>query len=276
MIYGIDTATKLTAKNARAVKDAGLAFVGRYLVPPKLYTRKSLTAEEAKIITDAGLRLLTVWETTANRAKSGYDAGVVDGAEARQCAQAINMPTTGIIYFAVDFEATDADMLSVTEYLRGARQSTKEYEIGVYGSYKVVESIRLTGICKAYWQCVGWSYGKESLIRNVYQSQWNKKVAGLSVDINECSDMDRAGIWTYYTEDENDGKEDSPVMQKRYDTVDSLPSWAKPTIRELINAGCIRGNGTAYDDQGYPADLDMSHDMVRILVILDRAGVFDR
>lgn len=275
MILGIDTATRLTAKTAKAVKESGYEFVGRYLVPPQIYTRKSLTAEEARIITDAGLRLLTVWETSASRAKKGASAGTEDGKKALQCAHDIHMPTNGIIYFAVDFEARNGDMIAIQEYLRAASEATDVYKIGVYGSYNVVENIRLTGICKAYWQCVGWSYGKRSLIRSVYQSQWNQVVAGLNVDINECADMDRAGIWSY-SNSGNDGKENTPVLECRFNTVESLPEWSKNTIRKLIDRRYLRGGGDGHDANGYPTDMDLSYDMVRMLVILDRAGVFDK
>ena len=51
----------------------------------------------------------------------------------------------------------------------------------------------------------------------------------------------------------------------RYNTVDDCPAWAQETIRKLMRKGYLSGDG-----QG----LDLSHDMVRLLVIHDRAGVF--
>lgn len=51
----------------------------------------------------------------------------------------------------------------------------------------------------------------------------------------------------------------------RYNTVDECPAWARETIRKLIGKGYLSGDG-----QG----LDLSHDMVRLLVIHDRAGAF--
>lgn len=51
----------------------------------------------------------------------------------------------------------------------------------------------------------------------------------------------------------------------RYNTVDECPEWARETVLKLISRGYLSGNG---------AGLDLSHDMVRLLVILDRAGVF--
>ena len=59
---------------------------------------------------------------------------------------------------------------------------------------------------------------------------------------------------------------DKEVDEVRYNTVDECPSWARETIQKLIDKGYLGGNG-----QG----LDLSHDMVRVLVIQDRAGNFD-
>ena len=47
------------------------------------------------------------------------------------------------------------------------------------------------------------------------------------------------------------------------------------TMRDkLVAMGYLTGSSGKVDDQGRPADLDLSRDMLRILVICDRAGVF--
>ncbi len=56
---------------------------------------------------------------------------------------------------------------------------------------------------------------------------------------------------------------------ERYDTLRQCPSWAQDTILKLIDHGSLQGNGTL-DDEGRPAGLDLSRDMVRLLVIWDR------
>lgn len=56
------------------------------------------------------------------------------------------------------------------------------------------------------------------------------------------------------------------TMEKRYQTLADVPGWADATVRKLIRKGLLRGTGDG---------LDLSHDMLRILVILDRAGVFE-
>ena len=59
---------------------------------------------------------------------------------------------------------------------------------------------------------------------------------------------------------------DKEVEEVRYNTVAECPAWARETVQKLIDKGYLGGNG-----QG----LDLSHDMVRVLVIQDRARNFD-
>lgn len=49
-------------------------------------------------------------------------------------------------------------------------------------------------------------------------------------------------------------------MEKRYNKISELPQWAKPTIQKLVNEGKIADGNK----------LDMSEDMLRVLVILNR------
>ena len=62
---------------------------------------------------------------------------------------------------------------------------------------------------------------------------------------------------------ENKGEEIEGM--KRYNTIEELPNWAKPTVEKLVKKGFLQGDGNG---------LDLSHDMVRMLVIHDRAGVY--
>ena len=60
---------------------------------------------------------------------------------------------------------------------------------------------------------------------------------------------------------------------KRYNTIQELPDWAKDTVSRLASEGVITGRDGSRDANGLPASLDLSEDMLRLLVILDRAGV---
>ncbi len=240
MVLGVDTAVRLTAQKARQIRSEGYEFVGRYLVPEVGSLKyKALSRGEAEAITAAGLRLLTVWETTAERAKGGAGSGAQDGSRALKCARDIAMPTSGIIYFAVDFGAQSADMDAIEAYLKAARENTGEYGTGVYGPYNVIEEMAKRKACKAFWQCVGWSYGQKSPYRNVYQSQWGKIVAGVGVDINECEDLDAAGIWDY--EEENMTGEQIYRKLNEYLASQPAPDWAREELEEAVTMGITDG-----------------------------------
>lgn len=61
----------------------------------------------------------------------------------------------------------------------------------------------------------------------------------------------------------------------RYNTIASLPEWAKLPIKKLCRLGILEGHGGERDPQGYPMSLDLSLDMIRLLVINERAGCYD-
>jgi len=60
--------------------------------------------------------------------------------------------------------------------------------------------------------------------------------------------------------------------EKRYQFVAELPDWARPVIEKAIAQGILRGSSAGGNADG---NLDLSHDMVRMFVFLERAGVFD-
>ena len=64
-------------------------------------------------------------------------------------------------------------------------------------------------------------------------------------------------------------------LNKRYNRLSDLPAWAEPTIRKLCNYGYLLGSGAPRDEQGYPTDLNLTLDMVRLLTITERAGLYD-
>ena len=83
-------------------------------------------------------------------------------------------------------------------------------------------------------------------------------------------------IWYYNKENgieqtetqvvEQDGGNQGGRGSERFNTLDSLPDWAKPTIEKMITKGLLNGNGNS---------LDLSLDMIRIFVINDRAGLYN-
>lgn len=70
------------------------------------------------------------------------------------------------------------------------------------------------------------------------------------------------------------GEEDEDV--KRYNTMEEIERdapWAAETVEKLLAHGAVEGDGAA-DEQGRPADMDLSEDMLRLLVFNDRMGLY--
>ena len=58
--------------------------------------------------------------------------------------------------------------------------------------------------------------------------------------------------------------------EERYNSLEEIAAkvdWATPTVRRLLDQDILEGTG---------AGLDLSRDMLRLLVLMDRAGAFGK
>lgn len=182
MANGVDCATPLTTTLAGKFAADGNAFVGRYLVPSGW---KRLTREEAETISNAGLQIISVFETTANRALGGRMAGLEDGAIVCQVAAEVGQPKGSCIYFAVDFDATVVQMATIIEYIRACGEATPDFATGAYGSYAVIEALKQANVCSHFWQTIGWSRGLKAEGINIFQSRNDITLHGIGVDLDQ-------------------------------------------------------------------------------------------
>ena len=56
-------------------------------------------------------------------------------------------------------------------------------------------------------------------------------------------------------------------MEKIYNWTLEVPKWARPTVQKLLDKGYLKGN-----DKG---ELELTYSMLKLLVINDRAGLYD-
>lgn len=198
MYKGVDTAARFSKTHAKILADNGITFVGRYLVNPT--QSKAITDTEAKALHDAGLAILLIYETYAARAREGEQAGKQDGYAAYSFAKQLGVPDGAAIYFAVDYNAVKSDYPAIEAYLYAAKAACAPYRCGVYGHCDLVNSIK----ADCYMQCVAWSGGLLSEKANIYQYQWQggpesqaitKLIGGIPVDMNQCADLNAAGMW---------------------------------------------------------------------------------
>jgi hypothetical protein len=140
VLKGLDTTIELT-RHAEALKRQGYDFALRYY---SNNAAKNLSLGEARALCTAGLRIGVVWETSGTRAGFFSRAqGLADGAAAfRMAKEAIGQPYGSALYFAVDYDPTQADIDGViSNYFTGvhaalyvAAEGQPSYQVGVYGS----------------------------------------------------------------------------------------------------------------------------------------------
>jgi peptidoglycan hydrolase-like protein with peptidoglycan-binding domain len=126
----------LNATTIQTVLQNGYKIVGRYLTGG---TNKTLTNSEIALIFANGLSLFPIWQVDGNElADFSYMQGATDGNGAAEAAMTFGIPYGTVIYFAVDFDATDDDITSaVIPYFQGVSDGLaafgSQYAIGVYG-----------------------------------------------------------------------------------------------------------------------------------------------
>lgn len=149
-----------------AIRGNGYSFVCRYLSD---YSGKNLSSDELNDLRANGLAVVLVWETTADRALDGYNAGQQDASAAQEQASALGAPGSAPIYFAVDFDAMPNELSTVNDYLRGAASVIGVERVGVYGGYSAVKSAFDNGTATFGWQACAWSYGEREYRAHIYQ-----------------------------------------------------------------------------------------------------------
>jgi hypothetical protein len=173
-----------------ALKAAGKAFACRYLSPD---SSKNLTRAEAADLAAHGIWAVVVWEGAAARAKAGKAAGAADAKTASVQATATGMPSSRPIYFAVDFDATEADQTYINAYLDGAASVIGRDRVGIYGGYYSVKRALDGGHAKWAWQTIAWSGGQWDS-RAVIRQGAQKSINGVSCDLNTAVATDY-GQW---------------------------------------------------------------------------------
>jgi peptidoglycan hydrolase-like protein with peptidoglycan-binding domain len=180
-IAGVDYA--FAVPSAAALKAAGISFAVRYVSTDPA---KDLTVAEASALHAAGISVGLVWETTGTEAQEGYAQGMSDAAAARAAADALGFPASLPIYYAVDFNATEAQMPTVLDYLHGAADAAGAKDlVGVYGSYSVVEAAYAAGFT-FLWQTLAWSNGAWSAHATLRQLNVGQEIDGVAVDLDQA------------------------------------------------------------------------------------------
>ncbi len=151
---GADAASTITAARATTLRNAGYKTIGRYLTnaPQSGALDKKIKPGELATIFASGLTVFPIFEENGDSAAGiTYARGVQDMNRATAAAIGYGFFPNTTIYYAVDFDATDADVASnVLPYFRGLRDAKgsigSPYGIAIYASRHVCTEIIDAGL----------------------------------------------------------------------------------------------------------------------------------
>ncbi|WP_067494945.1 glycoside hydrolase domain-containing protein [Actinoplanes sp. TFC3] len=146
----LDTIMEVTSARAAALKSAGYSLVGRYLTNVEgTSLDKKIKPGELNTLFGNGLRLFPIFQTANDSAGFfSFSQGYADALTAHDAAVGFGIDAGATIYFAVDFDATDANVdQGILPYFLGVaaglRAKGSRYGHGNYGA---------RNICSRLWR----------------------------------------------------------------------------------------------------------------------------
>ena len=162
IVNGVDSSSACTSSSITCLQSEGISFVGRYYSRTTHIEGKKLTASEAILLSQAGLEIVAVYEDGPTSASYfSAERGTEDGAGAIEQAQGVGQPHGSVIYFTVDYDATEEDIAGpIAAYFSAVDAELRGmYDVGVYGSGAVCMAMLAGGLAKIAWlaQSTGWT-----------------------------------------------------------------------------------------------------------------------
>ena len=203
-LKGVDQVCSL-ASVATCLKTAGFDFAMRYYCTS--CPCDALSDQEYKELHKAGLKVGVVWEQKHVQTSVAYFTkahGQADAAAAFYYAKkTIDQPKSTAIYFAVDFDAVQADLVAVEAYFQGIASvaNPENYLIGAYGSGYVLETLKGKKLVAKTWLSgsTGWkdyaAYKAKCDILQVFDNGGPFPVCGIEVDENDIAAGHDAGLF---------------------------------------------------------------------------------
>lgn len=168
---------------AASLVAAGGRFVVRYLTFPG-DNGKGLLKPELSELRRAGLDVAVVFQNGKTQTLGGQDAGVRDARLAESALADLGMAGWPV-YFAVDFDATAAQLDVAEQYLRGAASVLGLRRTGVYGGWPTIDRCYRNRTAAWFWQTFAWSGGKLHTAAHMYQYAGDT-INGAAVDRNRA------------------------------------------------------------------------------------------
>lgn len=152
-----DTRFEITGERLEVLKANGYQIVGRYLTEPDQESKepeqyfKAIRPGELERITSGGVQFFPIFQENS-RLLSDFTSpnGARHAQEARIAAQRLGIPPT-VVYFAVDFDATDPQVTShILPYFQAINSGLGGgYKVGIYASRNICSRIITAGFASS-------------------------------------------------------------------------------------------------------------------------------
>lgn len=246
-----DTRFEITDELANHLKADGYKIVGRYLSEPgqdgkseKDYFKALRTGELERIV-EHGLQYFPIFQEFSTKLTHfTSDNGTRHAREAQAAAERLGVPPT-VIYFAVDYDATDPEVTSaIIPYFKAVSQTLGGgYRVGIYASRNICTRITQAGYAIASFVSDmstgfsgnlgfpipdGWVFDQFSEI-NGYQGKW---------DLDRVAFSGRIGAVGSVTHTTENPVTTGPYTAPPIPHFDSVSTWYSvlPLIMQLETA----------------------------------------
>jgi glycoside hydrolase-like protein len=204
---------------AARLVELGYSFVVGYLSVPPSNPGKNLSRAQIDGYLAAGLKVLVVWEMSANTPDQGAGRGAVDGAHAYRLAKALGYPTDVPILAAVDTNTTAVNIAAHEGYVRAFAGSIGPYPCGVYGDTDILQRVKDISVCG--WVPNAWAWSSTS--RHAMEAK--ARLVGAHV-------LQRKGFYidNLWAVDPNEAVRDFPAwgLPVKPDPIEELPRPPQP------------------------------------------------
>jgi len=201
-VIASDTRFEITPSRAEWLYDHGYRIVGRYLYdPPGSTLDKEIKPGELATIFGAGLSMFPIYQDNGRRPEDfTYTSGYQAALNAHSLATSYGFNKGAVIYFAVDFDATQYQIdNAIIPYFYGVSAGLanqgKRYVHGVYGSRNVCSNVTAKTFAR-YSFVSGMSSGFSGNLGFTLPNNWvfNQIQEILVVNGTDSFDLDR-DVW---------------------------------------------------------------------------------
>lgn len=194
-----------TKPPASRLVELGYTFVVGYISVPPASAGKNITKAQCDEYIAAGLKVLLVWEMSAETPNQGYWRGRTDGVGARIQAEKRGYPVDVPILTAVDTNTTTANIGAHTEYVRGFVETVAPYPVGIYGDTDILRRVQ------------GWRIG------------WVPNAWGWSAASRVLAEAEAAAVGAHVLQRKGFYIDDKWAVDPNV-AVREFPAWGKSTL----------------------------------------------